>query len=121
MTRSRRLAATSIAALFALQLVWHGVLLPPVHAPRWAIVTLFCLPLLPSVLLLLASRPSAQFWGGVAALLYFCHGVTEAWTSPSTRALGVVELALSVAIIMAGSWDAIAARRAKRSASTTNV
>ena len=121
MSRARRFAATAIAALFALQIYWHGVILPSVDTPRWAVVALFCLPLLPSVLLLLARRPSAQFWGGVAALLYFCHGVTEAWTSPPARALALVELALSVAIIIAGSWDAIAARRAKQRAAATNV
>lgn len=121
MTRARRQAVTAIAALVALQILWHGVLLPPVDAPRWAIVALFCLPLAPSVLLLLARRPSAQFWGGVAALLYFCHGVTEAWTSPPARSLALVELALSVAIIIAGSWDAIAARRAKQRPPATNV
>ena len=121
MTPARRLAATAIAGLVALQMVWHGVALPPVNAPRWAVVALFCLPLAPSVLLLLARGPSAQFWGGVAALLYFCHGVTEAWTSPSSRPLAVAELALSLAIIIAGSWDAIAARRVKQRTPTTNV
>lgn len=121
MSRSRQLAALGIAALLALQIWWHGVLLPPVDAPRWVALALFCLPLAPSVLLLLARRPSAQFWGGVAALLYFCHGVAEAWTTPAARPLAFIEVGLSVWIIVAGSWDAIAARRAKQRPSATNV
>jgi uncharacterized membrane protein len=121
MSASGRSAGFGIVLLLGLQVLWHGVLLPPSSAPRWLLVLLFCLPLLPSLVLMLRRRPSAWFWGGVAALFYFCHGVTEAWTVDQARPLALLQIGLSVGIIVAGSWDGMKARFSKRKAPPTNV
>ena len=68
MNLSARYAALGVVALLGLQVLWHGFLLPPELASRWLVVLLFSLPLLPSLVLLLRRKPSARFWGGVAAL-----------------------------------------------------
>ena len=114
MTLARRFAALGVAALLALQFLWHAFLLPPAFGSRWLIAGLFSLPLLPSLLLLLWRKPSAQFWGGVAALFYFCHGIAESWAIPEALPLAVLEVALSVWVILAGSWDGMKARFSKR-------
>jgi len=114
MSRAGRFAALGIAALVALQWLWHGVLWPGEIGSRWLVALLFSLPLLPSVVLLVRGRPSAQFWGGVAALFYFCHGIAEAWTIAQARPLALAEVAVSIWIIVAGSWDGMKARFSKR-------
>lgn len=121
MSLSRKYALLGVVALFALQWLWHGLLLPATSAAPWIIASLFSLPLLPSLLLHLLRRPSAQFWGGVAALLYFCHGIAEAWTVAQARPLAWVELSLAVWTIVAGNWDGIKARLSKRDKPPANV
>lgn len=121
MSPSSRQAALGIVALLALQLLWHGLLLPAGGGARWPVAALFSLPLLPSLVLLLGRRPSAVFWGGVASLFYFCHGITEAWTVAQARPLALAEIALAVWVIVMGSWDGMKARFSKRNKPTANV
>jgi uncharacterized membrane protein len=59
---------------------------------------------------LVLGRPSARFWAGVAALFYFCHGIAEAWAIPQSRVEGAAEALLSVALVVASSWDGLQAR-----------
>jgi len=110
MTLSQRYAALGIVALFALQFFWHGLLLPS----GWLIAALYALPILPAVALLLFRHRRAAYWGAVAALLYFSHGVMEAWADPAARPLALTETTLSVWLIVAYGWDGLQARMAKR-------
>jgi uncharacterized membrane protein len=110
MSLSQRYAALGIVALFALQFLWHGLLLPS----GWLIAGLYALPILPAVVLLLLGHRRAAYWGAVAALLYFSHGVMEAWANPEARLLALTEVALSVWLIVAYGWDGLQARIAKR-------
>lgn len=121
MSLSHRYAALGIVALLALQLLWHGLLQPSDIGTPWVVALLFSLPLLPSLLLLIRKKPSAVFWGGVAALLYFCHGVAESWTVAEARPLALLEVALSVWVIVAGSWDGMRSRFSKRNKRPANV
>lgn len=121
MTLARRYAALGIVSLLALQILWHGFLLPPEAAPRWLGTALLSLPVLPSAILLAMRRPSAIFWGGVAALFYFSHGIAEAWADPPALPLGLLESGLSVWVVVAGSWDGLRARRAKRKKTAPDV
>ncbi len=52
---SRRAALAGVIALLALQLLWHGVLLPPRSTSPWIYAAFFCLPLLPAIWL---ARPA---------------------------------------------------------------
>jgi uncharacterized membrane protein len=113
-TLSRKFAALGVVALLVLQFLWHAWLLPPTFGSRWLIAGLFSLPLLPSLLLLLGRKPSAQFWGGVAALFYFCHGIAESWAIPEALPLALLEVGLSVWVIVAGSWAGMKARFSRR-------
>lgn len=114
MSIARRYALLGIAGLFVLQFLWHGVLLPPDRAPAWLVAGAFALPMLPAAILALLRHPQAGFWGSVAALLYFCHGVMEAWTDPQARPLAWLETGLSVWLIVCASWDGMKARFARK-------
>jgi uncharacterized membrane protein len=103
-----------IFATLALQLLWQLWWSPPQVVPAWLGAALMSLPILPAVLLALLRRPSAGFWGGVAALLYFSHGVMEWWTTPAARGPAIVQTALAVALIFASSWAGLQARLRSR-------
>jgi len=111
---SQRCAGAAIIALLLLQPIWHAWLLPPGAAPAWLVTTLFLLPILPSAWLLLRRDRHAAFWGAVAALIYFCHGLMEAWAAPRERGIALAEAALSVALIVSASWPGLRARFDKR-------
>lgn len=102
---ARRVGFAAWALLAALQIAWHGLLLPPTQIPV-AIALGFAL--LPLALPLLAIRrpPRALLWAGLVALLYFCHGVMEAWSAPAERGLALTEAALAVLLILALGADA---------------
>ena len=103
-----------ILALFLLQPAWYLWLAPPQVLPPLFVAVLMSLPILPAVLLAVIRHPSAGFWGGLAALLYFTHGVMEAWSTPSVAALAWTEIALSTALIFSASWPGLRARGDKR-------
>ena len=121
MSLSGKYAALGMTALLALQLLWHVFLLPPERSSAWLVAALFCLPLLPGLLLLIARKPSAIFWGGVAALFYFCHGIVEAWTVADSRPLALCEIALAIWTIVAGSWLGMKARFSRPKTPSANV
>jgi uncharacterized membrane protein len=112
--KARALANLGVLALLALLWAWHLVLAPPTQMPGWAAASLHSFVLLPALLLMLRRRRSAPFWGALAALLLFCHGVSEAWSTPSTRTLAAGEIALCVLIVFAASWNGLRARLARR-------
>ena len=119
MSPGYRYAGLGIASLLALQIVWHAWLFPPMSAPPWLITALFALPLLPSTWMLIRRDRHAPFWGAVAALLYFCHGLMEAWATPDVRWLALTETALSVLLIFAASWGGLKARFARKNSAPT--
>jgi uncharacterized membrane protein len=105
----RRVALGAWSLLLALQLGWHGMgwgggggsaVSALVHA----------LPLLAVGVLFALRRPGAWTWAGIVALLYFCHGVAEAWATPAERVPALVEVALSVLLVFSVSWEGMRAR-----------
>lgn len=111
---ARPLAHAGVFALAALVLAWYGVFAPTTVIPPWLSLTTMLLPLLPVLALILLRHPKAAFWGGVVSLFYFSHGAMEAWTSPEVRAWALVEVALSLLVILAASWDGMRARFAAK-------
>lgn len=118
---SRSMTLAGLALLAALQWFWHAWLLPPPWPAGLWLAGAFSLPLLLAAWGILARRPSARFWAGVFALLYFCHGITEAWTLESARLAGLAEAALAVLVIVASSWNGMSARFGGRAKPPTNV
>jgi uncharacterized membrane protein len=86
------------AALLALQLVWHGWLFP---AQLLRPSTVLAITVIPLLLPLLAIRDvrRALLWVGILSLFYFCHGVSECWSSSSERGLAWIEIVLTLLLI----------------------
>jgi uncharacterized membrane protein len=51
-----------------------------------------------------------QLVGALAALLYFCDGVMVAMSEPPQRTLAYVEIAISVVVVVAASWNGLRSR-----------
>jgi uncharacterized membrane protein len=107
--RDRLLLALALAALATLYLFWFRD-----DAHRLFAYALFALP--PLWLAVFAARGGrhARFWSGVLALLWFAHGVMIAWSEPSERGYGLMEIALAVAIVFATSAGGLRARAQKK-------
>lgn len=85
-------------ALIALQLLWHGWLVPPQVMPWWLVLAFTVIPLLLPLLALRDLR-RALLWVGILSLFYFCHGVAEAWSAPDERTLALLEIVLTLLLI----------------------
>lgn len=121
MSLAKRYAALGLFALLALQFYWHAWLLPANLGQPWLLPAAYSIPLIPSLIGLIRRRPNAVFWGSIAALLYFCHGIAEAWSDSQARPLALLEAGLSAWIVVAGSWDGMRARLSKRKTSAPDV
>ncbi|UPG95636.1 DUF2069 domain-containing protein [Luteibacter aegosomatissinici] len=85
------------AALLGVQLLWYTAY-PPVSIPVWVALLITVPPLL-LPLLALRNVTRALLWVGILALFYFCHGVSEAWSSTGDRWLAFVEIVLCLLLI----------------------
>ncbi|MEO5596496.1 MAG: DUF2069 domain-containing protein [Lysobacteraceae bacterium] len=112
---SKTLAWLAVSALLLLQVLWHAVLAPPREVSGWLYAAFFCLPMLPALWLLSRRSPVAALVAAIAALIYFCHGVMESMSAASQRTLALAEIALSVIIILAASWNGMRGRFRKKS------
>ena len=82
------------------------------HLPFWLVAAILSVPMLPPAVAFLLRRPRAPLWAGIAALFYFCHGITElrVWNAYWPA----LEVMLAVAVVVAAGWPGIAAKLAKR-------
>jgi len=76
----------------ALLTAWYGWLAPPTHFTTALVLMTVLLPLLFPLRGLLHGRKYTFAWSCFLALLYFIHGVMEAYSSEVTRHLGLVEV-----------------------------
>ena len=111
---ARTIALLGIFGLLLLQVLWHAVMAPPLSATPWIYAAFFCIPLLPALFLFALRHRAAFLAGGVAALLYFCHGVMVAMSVPQLNGLALTEVALSVLVVVAASWNGLRARFARK-------
>jgi uncharacterized membrane protein len=95
-----RVGLVAWALLVVLQLAWHAWLFPPQSLPLTLVLALTVVPLLLPLLALRDVR-RALLWVGILSLFYFCHGVSEAWSSAGERWLAIAEIVLTVLLIAA--------------------
>jgi uncharacterized membrane protein len=113
---ARTLALVGIFGLLLLQWLWLGVIAPAGPGSPWMYATFMTIPMLPSLVLLIRRHRGALLVGAIAALLYFCHGVMTAMSEPGVRTLGLIEIALSVLVVVAASWNGLSSRFARKPA-----
>lgn len=88
---SRWLTLLSYFALVAVLVIWYGLL-----NPALIILLLLLLPLLFPLKGLLNGTPYTYAWSSFLILLYFIHGVVEAYANPAARIPAVLEVLFSV-------------------------
>ncbi|MEP6898430.1 MAG: DUF2069 domain-containing protein [Rhodanobacter sp.] len=93
-----RIGLGAWALLIALQFAWHAWLLPPRDMPMPLVLAITVIPLLLPLLALRDVR-RALLWVGILSLFYFCHGVSEAWSSAGERWLAIAEIVLTLLLI----------------------
>jgi uncharacterized membrane protein len=86
------LILTGYAGTLALLVLWYGWVAPATHLPVVAVLLVLVLPLFAPLRGLLRARRYTITWSCFLALFYFGHGVVEAYSSPMTRYLGLLEI-----------------------------
>ncbi len=101
--------AVLLLALTVLYVFWFAR-----DAHALAAMLVFVLP--PLLLAIAAFRGWARagFFAGVAALLWFSHGVMMAWADPLQRGFAMGAVAIALGIVYVSSIDGIRARFGKR-------
>ena len=95
---NQRVGLLAWAGLTALQLVWHAWLFPAQIMPVWLVLAITVIPLLLPLLAIRDVR-RALLWVGILSLFYFCHGVSEGWSSDRARWLALAEIVLTLLLI----------------------
>ena len=105
---ARQWLMLGLAGLLILFAVWFAV------PGLWALFVVFAAPPLLLLVGTLHGSRQAPFWAGLLALLWFCHGVMEAWAAPQHRDLALIEATLALVVILAASLPGLRARFTKR-------
>ena len=71
---------------------WYSWLAPSTHFPRALVLVVAVVPLLFPLRGILHGRKYTFAWSCFLALLYFIHGVMEAYSSETNRHLGLLEV-----------------------------
>lgn len=92
---ARTMVALGYGGLWILLPLWYLWLAPSTQLPRLLVAALV-LPLIFPLAGLVRGRAYTYAWSGFVALLYFAHGVGEAWTWPAERVYALTEIGLSL-------------------------
>ena len=98
MPGTRFLYSLTLAGYFgtlALLTAWYGWLAPSARLPVALVLIILLTPLLLPLRGLLHGRKYTFAWSCFLALLYFTHGVMEAYSDDVTRPLGLLEVTFS--------------------------
>ena len=98
MPGKRFLHALTLCGYFgtmALLIAWYGWLAPSTHFPTALVLMVMLVPLLFPLRGLLHGRKYTYAWSCFLALLYFTHGVVEAYSDALTRPLALLEITFS--------------------------
>jgi len=95
-------ALVGVIGLLLLMPAWIFWLSPAENWDPWFLLAIATLPLLPPLAGLMRGRPYTYAWSGFIALIYFTHGVVEAWADSDARWLGMIEVLLAVTLYLGG-------------------
>lgn len=92
------LSLVGYTGLLLLLPLWYGWLAPPEILPKSLVLGILLIPLLFPLRGLLYGKPYTFAWTSFLALMYFIHGVTEAWSAPEARYLAILEIIFSLCL-----------------------
>ena len=91
-----------LAAYFgtlAWQVIWHGLLPPPLCTRNTWLTVLACIPLLIPIAGLVRGKYRSMIWAGLLLMLYFAIGVMEVWSNPPQRLPALLQTLLVILCI----------------------
>lgn len=107
LTQLTRLASlTGYFGLLILLTLWFTVLAPSSHLPVVVMLMVFVGPLLFPLRGLLHGKPYTHAWTSMLTLLYFTHGVIEAWSNNAERGYALLEVFFSVLLFLGSMFYA---------------
>lgn len=95
---ARKLVLVSYFCLLFLSMAWVTVFSTNPRLPVSIMLLIYTGPLLLPMKGLLAGGIKTHTWTCMLVLLYFIHGIVEAWSSPAERWLALSELGLSIVL-----------------------
>ena len=104
-TRIRLFYALTLFGYFGIMvllLAWYGWLAPPSLVPPQLALVALGLPLFAPLRGLLHARRYTVAWSLYLCLLYFTHGIVEAYSDAEARRFALTEVALSLCWLVAG-------------------
>ena len=102
--RTRAVHVTGLCAYFGLLLLltaWYAWLVPSAYFPVALILLVMVSPLLVPLRGLLHGKPYTYAWTSLLALLYFAHGLVEAYVNPAERLYASAEALLALGLFAA--------------------
>lgn len=90
------LCLSGFLGTFAVLMAWYSWLAPSPYFPVTLVLLLLVTPLLFPLRGILHARRYTIAWSCFLALLYFTHGVINAWADPSVRYLAWLEICCTV-------------------------
>ncbi len=103
---ARLLALSGYFGLLAWMMAWAIWLHPSRHFPVALDLVVTVLPLTLTLFGMLHGRVRAHLWTAYLSMLYVLHGSVEAWASPETRLLSLVELGLALLLFLSCAYYA---------------
>ena len=102
---ARIAALIGAIGLLMLMPAWIFWFSPPINWAPWFLLMLSGVPLLPPLAGLLGGRPYTYAWTAFISMIYFTHGVVEAWAAwadSTVRWLALTEVLLAVLLYLGG-------------------
>lgn len=85
--------------------LWHGFLYPAEKSPVM-VTAMIIAPLLFPLSGLIKEKPYTYAWTSFIILIYFIHGVVEAWANDEQRILALIEIYLSTQVYIGAIYFA---------------
>ncbi len=76
------------------QLIWHGLLPPPLGNGNIWLAGISCLPLLIPLAGMIRMLYRSMIWAGLLLMFYLAIGVMEVWSNPAQRLPAMVQVML---------------------------
>lgn len=93
---SRVVALLGYFGLWLLLPLWYGWIHPPQLVSLPMVLGILMFPLIFPLKGLVTGNRYTYTWGSLVALIYFAHGVLEAYTEQQLRGIAAVEIFLSM-------------------------
>ncbi len=106
MNRYYRVATLALVLLASLQVLWYGWLAPPATLPVPAALALALLLFAAPLFAARSGVHAGLLIGALIALVYFAHGVMEAFANPAVRGLATAEIVFSLTVVLSAGWPA---------------